>query len=112
MMTAYLLNLCRGISDREAIEKYWSQVGTTYTGKGKVLAAYTPFEILEGDDVPVWGVVAFEWPTMEDAREWYFGEGYQAVKKFREGAQDNICILVEGGWVPAEERKPPADYKG
>jgi len=110
-MAAYLLNICRDISDRKAIEEYWRNASATYTGKAKVLAAYTPFEILEGD-VPVWGVVAVEWPSMEEAKEWYYGEGYQTVKKLREGVQDNICILVEGGWVPMEARMPPAGFIG
>jgi uncharacterized protein (DUF1330 family) len=108
-MTAYLLNLVCGVSDREELEKYWSAVGSTYTGVGAPLVAYTPFEVLEGD-VPVWGVVLFEFPSMADARDWYYGEQYQQVKKLREGAQDNICVLAEGGWVPAADRKPPADY--
>ena len=105
-MPAYLLNICRSISDRDAVDEYWRRASATYSGKARVLAAYTPFEMLEGD-IPVWGVVAVEWDSMEDARQWYHGEGYQAVKTLREGAQDNHCILVDGGWVPMEARRPP-----
>ena len=111
-MTAYLLNIVRGITDVKDMETYWNGARSTYSGQGKVLAAYTPFEVLEGDDVPMWGIVLQEWPSMESAREWYDGDAYQALKKHREGVQDNICVLVEGGWVPMQERKAPAGYIG
>jgi len=109
-MPAYLLNFVRDISDREAVEQYWSRVGETYSGKGKALVAYAPFEVLEGD-MPVWGVVALEFSSMQDARDWYYGPEYQEVKKLRIGAQDNVCVLAEGGWVPAADRRPPVDFR-
>ena len=111
-MPAYLLNYVRGITSREEMRPYWTRARETYTGKGKLLCAYTPFHVLEGGDVPIWGVVAMEWPTMEAAKEWYYGPEYTEVRKLRAGVQDNICVLVEGGWVAAENRGPPADFIG
>ena len=109
-MPAYMINLCRGVSDRAALEQYWSRVGATYRTEAKALVAYTPFERLEGKDVPVWGVCLLEFPSMQDARDWYFGPAYQEVKKLREGAQDNIALFAEGGFVQAADRQPPEDY--
>ena len=109
-MTAYMINLVRDVTDREALERYWSKVGSTYTSTGKALIAYTPFEMLEGKDVPVWGVVLIEFPSMQEARDWYFGPVYQEVKKLREGAQDNIALFAEAGFVAAADRNPPAGF--
>lgn len=108
-MSAYLFNFCRRVTDRQALEQYWDRVGETYTGSGRVLTAYMPFEVLEGD-IEIWGVCAFEWPSMQDIKDWYYGSAYQEVKKLREGAQDNICVIVEGGFTPAPERHAPAGY--
>lgn len=109
-MTAYMINLVRDVTDREALERYWSAVGKTYSGTGKALVAYTPFQMLEGADVPVWGVVLLEFESMQEARDWYFGPEYQEVKKLRAGAQDNIALFAEAGFVPAPYRKPPAGF--
>lgn len=109
-MTAYMINLVRDVTDLEALERYWSAVGKTYSATGKALVAYTPFEMLEGTDVPVWGVVLIEFESMEQAKGWYFGPEYQEVKKLREGAQDNIALFAEAGFVPAAERRPPVGF--
>jgi uncharacterized protein (DUF1330 family) len=109
-MTAYMINLVRDVTDREALERYWQRVGSTYSSNGKALVAYTPFEMLEGTDVPVWGVVLIEFPSMQDAKDWYFGDEYQEVKKLRAGAQDNIALFAEAGFVPAAERRPPDGF--
>jgi uncharacterized protein (DUF1330 family) len=107
-----MINLVRGVTDREQLEKYWAEVGRTYSGVGTPLVAYTPFEMLEGKDVPVWGVVLIEFESMDQAKGWYFGDEYQETKKLREGAQDNIALFAEGGFVLAADRQPPADYIG
>ena len=109
-MTAYMINLVRDVTDREALERYWAAVGATYTGVGKPLVAYTPFEMLEGEDQPVWGVVLLEFDSMQQAKDWYFGPAYQEVRKLRAGAQDNIALFAEAGSVPAALRRPPDGF--
>ena len=105
-MSAYLISLCRQVNDRKRLEDYWANVAPAFIGvEAKPLAAYAPFEILEGDD-NVLGVVLFEFPSMEEARRWYKSAAYQEVKKRREGAANFDLILVEGGFVPAAERMP------
>jgi uncharacterized protein (DUF1330 family) len=103
---AYLISLCRDVTDRKRLEDYWANVAPAFKEfAAKPLVAYAPFEILEGDG-GVLGVVLFEFPSMEEARRWYTSAAYQEVKKRREGAANFDLILVEGGFVPAAERMP------
>jgi uncharacterized protein (DUF1330 family) len=105
-MAAYLIALCRGVTDRRRLEDYWSQVGPTFAGVGAdLLVAYMPFEHLEGD-MHLEGVVLFEFPSMEVAKRWYNGPAYQAAKKRRQDAANFDLILVEGGAKPHWERMP------
>jgi uncharacterized protein (DUF1330 family) len=105
-MPAYLISLCRHVTDRKRLEDYWANVAPAFKGfDAKPLVAYKPFEVLEGDG-GVRGVVLFEFPSMEEARHWYTSAAYQEVKKRREGAANFDLILVEGGFVPAAERMP------
>jgi uncharacterized protein (DUF1330 family) len=105
-MTAYLISICRGVSDRGRLEDYWAHVAPSFEGfDAKPLAAYPAFELLEGD-ANAKGVVLFEFPSMEAAKRWYFSEAYQEVKQRRLGAADFELILVNGGWRPAAERMP------
>jgi uncharacterized protein (DUF1330 family) len=48
--------------------------------KGRVLAVYTSFKLLEGKGP----VVAIEFPDMEAARRWYENAAYQAVQRHPE----------------------------
>ena len=101
---AYLLYLCRGVHDRVGLEKYWTEIGSTLAGTGaEMLVAYRPFELLEGD-VDVIGVVLTRFPSMTQAREWYHGPAYSAVRPYRTGSADYLGLLVQGGWLPPEQR--------
>lgn len=105
-MPAYLISLCRDITDRKRLEDYWANVAPAFKGyEAKPLVAYAPFEVLEGDS-SVLGVVLFEFSSMEEARRWYTSHDYQEVKRRREGAANFDLILVEGGFVPAARRMP------
>ncbi|MGA3091911.1 MAG: DUF1330 domain-containing protein [Terriglobales bacterium] len=103
-MAAYLISICRSVTDRRRLEDYWNNVAPSFEGYGaKPLAAYTPFEVLEGGDV-VKGIVLFEFPSVEIARRWYRSPAYQDVKRRRLGAAEFELMLVDGGWKPATER--------
>jgi uncharacterized protein (DUF1330 family) len=108
-MPAYLISLCRDVTDRKRLEDYWANVAPAFKEfEAKPLVAYAPFEILEGNS-DILGVVLFEFPSMEEARRWYTSPAYQEVKKRREGAANFDLILVEGGYLPAAERMPTSD---
>ena len=105
-MPAYLISLCRYVTDRKRLEDYWAHVAPAFRGViAKPLVAYTPFEILEGGGVQ--GVVLFEFSSMEEARRWYNSAAYQDVKKLRDGAADFDLIIVDGGVVSASAERMP-----
>lgn len=106
-MPAYLISLCRQVSDRKRLEDYWASVAPAFKGvRAKPLVAYTPFEVLEGDG-DFRGVVLFEFSSMEEARRWYKSAAYQEVKRLREGAAGFDLILVDGGVVSAAAERMP-----
>jgi uncharacterized protein (DUF1330 family) len=105
-MTAYLISICRSVSDRDRLEDYWAHAAATFEGfDAKPLVAYAPFEVLEGD-ADAKGVVLFEFPSMDVAKRWYRSAAYQEVRQRRLGAAEFDLILVDGGWKPAAERMP------
>ena len=62
--------------------------------KLKPLVVYGAIETLEGEAPD--GVVLLEFPTVEDARAWYYSPGYQAAMPHRAKAADYRAIIVEG----------------
>jgi uncharacterized protein (DUF1330 family) len=108
-MAAYLISICRSVSDRARLEDYWAHAAPTFEGfGGKPLVAYAPFEVLERveGETDAKGIVLFEFPSMDVAKRWYNSDAYQEVMRRRVGAAEFELILVDGGWVPAAERMP------
>lgn len=60
----------------------------------KILAAYGNLEVLEGPTPE--GVVIAEFPSIEAAKSWYFGDEYQRVIQHRFKGATYRAILVEG----------------
>ncbi|WP_267389059.1 DUF1330 domain-containing protein [Sphingomonas sp. GC_Shp_3] len=60
----------------------------------KRLAFYGTVEALEGPAPD--GVVVLEFPSVEDARAWYHGPGYQAAMQHRLKAAEYRVMIVEG----------------
>ena len=105
-MAAYLIAICRSVSDRGRLEDYWAHVAPSFEGfDAEPLVAYAPFEVLEGDS-DAKGIVLFEFPSVEAAKRWYFSDAYQEVKRRRLGAAEFELILNDGGSTPAAERMP------
>jgi uncharacterized protein (DUF1330 family) len=98
-MTAYVMAFVRRVHDRKGLEAYWAHVAPTFEGTGaKPISVYTPFQLAEGEG-PVESAVLVEFPHIEAARAWYFGDAYQAVKAYRDGAADIDLVIAEGGVV-------------
>jgi uncharacterized protein (DUF1330 family) len=105
-MPAYVISICRGVSDRTRLEQYWAHSRPTFEGFGaKLLAVYTQVKPLEARG-PVEGVVLVEFPSMESATRWYESPAYQEVRKYRIGAAEFEIVLVDGGLVDAKDRMP------
>jgi uncharacterized protein (DUF1330 family) len=91
------------LMDRTQLEKYWASIGPTLEGQPiKVLAGYTPFEVLEGENVL--GAFVGEWPSMEAAKAWYDGPGYKAIRHLRMDNARYTGLLLEAGFAPEQER--------
>ncbi len=102
-MPVYMIYICHSVSDRALLEQYWSSIGPTLEGQHiKLLAAYAPFEVLEGENVL--GVVLAEWPSMEAAKAWYDSPGYKAIRHLRMDSAKFTGVLAEAGLAPPEER--------
>lgn len=102
-MPVYMIYICHSVADRAQLEKYWASIGSTLNGRSlKPLAAYTPFEVLEGEDIE--GVLVAEWPSMEAAKAWYDSPGYKAIRHLRQDSAKYTGLLVEAGAAPPEER--------
>jgi uncharacterized protein (DUF1330 family)/ferredoxin len=106
-MSAYLLYLCQGVNDRDALETYWDKVIDTFVGVDiKLLSVYAAQELLEGEG-PVEGVVVAEFPSMDVAKQWYDGAAYTEVRQHRLRGAKYIGLLVDGGiTINVDDRMP------
>jgi uncharacterized protein (DUF1330 family) len=103
-MPAYLVYLCYGVTDRRELETYWEVTQVTFQGQDmKVHTAYTPVEVLEGEE-DVKGVVIAEFPSYEACKAWYDSPAYSEAKKHRMRGADYLGMLVDGGIAAPDER--------
>lgn len=95
MPSAYALFVREGaIVDPEAMAAY--QSGVASGGRDpdmKVHTVYGAMETIEGEAAD--GIVILEFPSMERAREWYYGE-YNERAKLRQKAASYRGFLIEG----------------
>ncbi|HZY69389.1 MAG TPA: DUF1330 domain-containing protein [Thermoplasmata archaeon] len=102
-MTVYMIYVCHTVSERAQLEEYWASIGPTLKGHSvRYLAAYTPFEVLEGENVE--GVFLAEWESMEAAKAWYESPAYRAIRHLRQDSAKYTGLIVEAGAAPPEER--------
>jgi len=105
-MPAFLLYICRSVTDRAELDTYWAKIGPTLEGSGaENLAVYTRLEVLEGDQ-QVEGVVLTKFPSVEAAKAWYDSPEYVEVRQHRTRGAKYLGVLVDGGWLPPEQRMP------
>ncbi|HEY6130522.1 MAG TPA: DUF1330 domain-containing protein [Halioglobus sp.] len=95
-MTAYMIFIREGEIFNQAEMALYSQSNRDNIGafKLKPLVVYGDLETMEGEAPD--GVVVLEFPTMEDARAWYFSPGYQAAAQHRKNGANYRAFLVEG----------------
>ncbi len=95
-MPAYVFVVIERITDAVKLGEYRTLGMSTLktTSVRHRIRASTPVELLEGE--PIEGVVLLEFPSLQEAKDWYDSPRYQAALKFRrEGA---VChaFMVEG----------------
>ena len=94
-MPAYVVFMREKTLDQSELEAYWAGVEATMEGRPlKVLAAYGKHVTLEGPDVE--GVVIAEFPTLDEARDWYDRPAYQEAAKHRRRGAVYRGLIVEG----------------
>jgi uncharacterized protein (DUF1330 family) len=94
-MPAYVV-IETDIHDPEQYEKYKAvSPGAVAAGGGRFVARGGELAVLEGDWTPS-RIVILEFPDLATAETWYASEGYQEVKKLRDGAAHLNIVAVEG----------------
>ena len=66
---------------------------------GRFLVRGGGVKVLEGEWSPA--LVVIEFPTVEQARQWYSSEEYRPALEVRQLAADNELLIVEGVAPPA-----------
>jgi uncharacterized protein (DUF1330 family) len=94
-MASYIVFTRESTQDQGELDTYQAHVAATLAGHPvRVLAAYGPQQVLEGDAPE--GVVIVEFPTTDAARAWYDSPAYQSVAQHRFKGARYRAVLVEG----------------
>jgi uncharacterized protein (DUF1330 family) len=99
LMAAYMIAQI-SIHDRVEFEKYLAGFMEAFTPyDGRILAAKDSVEVVEGN-WPYSRTVILEFPSIEQARNWYHSSAYQAVAQHRFKASTENSVFVEGYRMP------------
>jgi uncharacterized protein (DUF1330 family) len=94
-MPAYVIFIRERTTDKSELDAYAKLAPSSLEGLPvKFLAAYGRQEVLEGP-VPE-GVAIAEFPSMEEAKQWYESPAYQAAAKHRFKGATYRGLIVEG----------------
>jgi uncharacterized protein (DUF1330 family) len=94
-MSAYLI-VDIEIRDPAGLEEYRTRVPATLTKYGgRFIVRGGKFEKLEGNWDPK-RLVLLEFPSVEQAKQWYDSEEYRPLKAMRLSASSSNLILVQG----------------
>ncbi|MFM0045572.1 MULTISPECIES: DUF1330 domain-containing protein [Paraburkholderia] len=94
-MATYIVFTLESTQDQAELDIYRSKVRETFKGHPvKILAAYGPQQVLEGDAPE--GVVIMEFPSAAEARAWYDSPEYQEAARRRFNGGQYRAVLVEG----------------
>lgn len=84
------------VTDPQPYEEYRRQVPPLVAKYGgKYLARGGEMEMLEGDWTPK-RLVVLEFPSFEQAKEFYYSDEYEPVKNIRLNATNSKMVLVDG----------------
>jgi uncharacterized protein (DUF1330 family) len=94
-MPAYLI-AAEVINDREEFDKYRALVHDVLEKYGgETIVANEEVEVVEGN-WPYTKTVVIRFPSMEEAKRWYYSKEYQSIIQHRLAATDTDLIFVEG----------------
>lgn len=94
-MAAYIIFIKEKTIDKEELKIYSQEAPAGLVGYDiTTLAAYGKNQVIEGDEVE--GVAILEFPSFEEAKEWYENPIYQKAKAHRIKGGKYRAIIVEG----------------
>lgn len=94
-MTAYVIFVREKTLDQREMDIYAEKVPATLPSiPFEMLAAYGRLEVFEGETPE--GVVLFSFPTVEDAKTWYYSKAYQSAAAHRHAGARYRGFVVEG----------------
>ena len=94
-MPAYIVFTRTKTLNQKELETYWAGIKDTMKGHPiEVLVAYGSHEVLEGDSIE--GIVIAKFPTVREAKDWYYSGAYQSVAKHRQKGAVYQGLVVEG----------------
>jgi uncharacterized protein (DUF1330 family) len=94
-MTAYVIFIKEQTHNQKELDIYAEKVPAVLASLPvTMLSAYGPMEVFEGEAPE--GVVLVSFPTLEQAKDWYYGEAYQSVVQHRKNGATYRGFVVEG----------------
>ncbi|WPU99156.1 DUF1330 domain-containing protein [Mucilaginibacter sp. cycad4] len=94
-MSAYILFQRLNQKDAAELDFYEQNIGTAIGDHPIEILAYgTKHENLEGQPTETARLVKF--PSMEDAKKWYYSDAYTALRAHRTAGGDHMAVLFEG----------------
>jgi uncharacterized protein (DUF1330 family) len=94
-MAAYIVFIRESTSNEQEMEIYTKLAVPTLKGRnGRPRAFYGKLDVLEG---PMFeGAVIVEFPSVDEAKEWYHSPEYQAAAEHRKAGSKFRLFIVEG----------------
>jgi len=94
-MSAYMIVFLESVTDPAELAEY-RRIGlpTLEGSKARFLVRNGKFEMIEGSAPQ--GVLMLEFPTMADAKQWYYSPRYQEALQHRYAGAQCRALLVEG----------------
>jgi uncharacterized protein (DUF1330 family) len=94
-MPAFIVFTKQRTKDQAELDTYTKKAGKSFAGHDfKVLAAYGPQEVLEGDNHE--GTVILQFPDKNAAMAWFDSPAYSEARQHRMAGADYQVTLVEG----------------
>lgn len=94
-MTAYVVFIREKTVDPDELKIYASKAPAGLEGHPvKPIAMYGNYEVLEGPDAE--GAAILEFPSLDEAKAWYYSPAYQEAVKHRLKGGVYRGIMVEG----------------
>jgi uncharacterized protein (DUF1330 family) len=94
-MSAYVVMIRERTTDAEALSLYAGQALLARQGHPITpLVRYGALDVLEGPAFE--GCLIHQFPTLEDARAWYYSPAYQEAAQHRHRGAEYRVFIVEG----------------